>query len=606
MAPAGAIFFSKDFKMFSGPTQGYRTLIMVGCAFLFGFPFLFGYGVFPLTNLGSEIIAALGLALLLFIGAPVIQGRPSNMPIKLTLAWTLFILLLILWKAFNLRESIYLSTPLVVGAYVSGFCASVLAGYTLGRGVSSGDLDFLVARILVGFGVVAALASLFQYLSIDGSLFFLSPLVDDGRTYGFLRQPNHQSTFLNMAIAALIYLRTQANLRHLTWYSILPILIFAVLSTGSRTGLVQIGFLCLLYLFYSFRSVVRLRLSIEVFAIAMLMWMVLFFLSSYFGLGFYSIEKLAQTQSEGLGMREFIWVSTFRMILEEPWLGHALLGYGTSYLMNGYVLDTKVIMSNSHNLLLQMAFDFGIPAALVSVGLMCSALYSLVSNVGRIVVARLVLSLLGCLLLHSMLEFPLWYAYFLFPAGFLLGLYFGHLPFLCDLQSNSAHGRNSVAKKLAALMAGLCVILVAVTMNRDFYRLTPLFVPAQRAEMPDRLHVASKVFWFRQYYELPVYGLNAEIIGNEKERLRALARIGCVVSDVWHQPAAIEDLIRAKYLDDAKWLLYLAIAANPDNRKKYIDYFRSRTVDGVDVINDYVGSPRKVQKSMVFYQENCL
>jgi hypothetical protein len=84
--------------------------------------------------------------------------------------------------------------------------------------------------------------------------------------------------------------------------------------------------------------------------------------------------------------------------------------------------------THTHNIVLNLFVELGVPIAMVVCALL---LYALCTAVRRTLSTRdtalrsvrySALALIGVIAVHSMLEYPLWYAYFLLPTAFLLGL----------------------------------------------------------------------------------------------------------------------------------------------------------------------------------------
>src|SRR4029434_3454591 len=86
---------------------------------------------------------------------------------------------------------------------------------------------------------------------------------------------------------------------------------------------------------------------------------------------------------------------------------------------------------HSHNLILNLAAEMGLPLALVVLALLVYGLWRALQNAiadGRTEggegypVQRAAFVIVLLVAVHSMLEYPLWYSYFLFPTAFAFGL----------------------------------------------------------------------------------------------------------------------------------------------------------------------------------------
>jgi hypothetical protein len=116
-------------------------------------------------------------------------------------------------------------------------------------------------------------------------------------------------------------------------------------------------------------------------------------------------------------------------------------------------------IDSSHNLVLDLLVWTGIPVGLAIVfGLLCWF-------IGRVFQCRdpgnvWLLAAIGGLFGHSMVEYPLQYAYFLIPAGLLMGI--------VDARSNPA--RMVVVPRIAVLLASGALALLLALVGHDYLR----------------------------------------------------------------------------------------------------------------------------------------
>lgn len=109
--------------------------------------------------------------------------------------------------------------------------------------------------------------------------------------------------------------------------------------------------------------------------------------------------------------------------IEHPWLGQ---GAG-NYLWAGFVAAAgqteerpMMVAEHAHNLVFHLLAEFGAPATLAVVLLLASWALHFLRRQWRPEQAWCA-AILGIGAVHSMLEYPLWYSYFLAPAALLLG-----------------------------------------------------------------------------------------------------------------------------------------------------------------------------------------
>jgi hypothetical protein len=122
-----------------------------------------------------------------------------------------------------------------------------------------------------------------------------------------------------------------------------------------------------------------------------------------------------------------IWSNVLSLIAQQPWSG---VGYGRfnfAWTMTPFPGRPVAFFDHTHNILLQWAVEFGLPLAVLLLLLSLAAFVTLVrpnravadDQVGLAGAAAVMVAAAG---LHSLLEYPLWYAYFLLPTAFAFGL----------------------------------------------------------------------------------------------------------------------------------------------------------------------------------------
>jgi hypothetical protein len=122
--------------------------------------------------------------------------------------------------------------------------------------------------------------------------------------------------------------------------------------------------------------------------------------------------------------RMSLWRETITMITGAPWLGIGAGNFRISMLdassLAPAFASTFPHAEHAHNILLQLAAEFGIPAAILTVAI---TVYTMLQG-GRATPRTgsiLPLSLPAILSIHSMLEYPLWFLSYLGPLTLLLG-----------------------------------------------------------------------------------------------------------------------------------------------------------------------------------------
>jgi O-antigen ligase len=139
------------------------------------------------------------------------------------------------------------------------------------------------------------------------------------------------------------------------------------------------------------------------------------------------LDRVANRNETGIVVRLELWRQAIDVWLTSPWIGVGAYGFSpTVYAIES--LDVhRPLDIYVHNAVLQILAEFGLigAGALLAVA---GVLVAWLVSARRQLVApdALLLVLMGVIGVHSMLEFPLWYTYFLMPFCLAAGLLVRH------------------------------------------------------------------------------------------------------------------------------------------------------------------------------------
>ena len=183
----------------------------------------------------------------------------------------------------------------------------------------------------------------------------------------------------------------------------------------------------------------------------------------------------------GCGSRTILWSNVLTLIAEKPWLGWGWGELDYAHFMTLYPGPRFCeILDNAHNLPLQLAVELGVPAALA----ICGALGWLAWRAKPLAETdasrQMAWGVLAVILLHSLLEYPLWYGPFQLAAGLsVFLLWAGRTPngeFLSKNGSNTALAHTIRVLFAMVMLAGLGAIAVS------YYRVSQIYLsPAERS-----------------------------------------------------------------------------------------------------------------------------
>ena len=329
------------------------------------------------------------------------------------------------WVLGGLPASLALSAIGTLAA--TAVVALGAAGVPTRQGAADTFAAFSWAWLVAGLAnVVVAAVQVFWPDLPDGNWLAISGIV--GRAVGNLRQPNHLSSLLLWSCIAVVAL---VQMRRLAWRwgaAAGAALVFAVVLTASRTGIVSVLLLALWGLADRrlSRPVRGLLLAAPlVYALAwagMAQWAALS--EHTFG----GTQRLAETDISA--SRFGIWGNTLDLIRAHPWAGVGFGEFNFAWTLTPFPGRPTAFFDHTHNLPLQLMVELGLPLSSVVLALLVWALWqgarqawAAEGDTGTAQrCAMLMVLMIG---LHSLLEYPLWYAYFLLPAAWAWGFALG-------------------------------------------------------------------------------------------------------------------------------------------------------------------------------------
>jgi O-antigen ligase len=274
-------------------------------------------------------------------------------------------------------------------------------------------------------GLISCLLGLAQYFDLAA---FFAPWVNatqPGEAFANLRQRNQFATLTNIALAALLYFTVRSQHTPAAARQGRAALLFAgagLLAIGnaissSRTGLFQLLLLCLVYTLWGGLRVATVR---PLLFNALLVYAVAMFAAPWLaGLDASSYGAFARLgKDEACSSRLVLWSNVLHLIAQKPWLGW---GWGELDYAHFITLYNEPrfcdILDNAHNLPLQLAVELGVPlSALVCGGFAWWALRQK-PWAERDASRQMAWAVISVILLHSLLEYPLWYGPFQIAFG---------------------------------------------------------------------------------------------------------------------------------------------------------------------------------------------
>jgi O-antigen ligase len=288
------------------------------------------------------------------------------------------------------------------------------------------------AWVLAGvLNVGVALIQVFLPAKLPADWVAISGLA--GRAVGNLRQPNHLSSLLLWSCIAVVALLELRRLRASWAAALMVLMVFSVVLTASRTGLVSVLALAAWGIFdrrLSRTARVLLLAAPAVYGLSALGMTGWAHLSQHTFGGAKRLEESALG-----GSRLAILIDTLALIRQQPWWGVGFGEFNFAWSLTPFPQRPSPFFDHTHNLPLQLAVELGLPLASLVMALLLWALWRAARLAWRapvdqrsteLGVAQRCAVLMVCMIgLHSLVEYPLWYSYFLLPAAWAWGFALG-------------------------------------------------------------------------------------------------------------------------------------------------------------------------------------
>lgn len=406
----------------------------------------------PWASFHADAWSAIVLALVsAFV---ILKGEKKVAWHGLVFVCALLIVVVVVQYAFGLIDQFGVAWINMI--FLLGFLLALLTGSSWETACPLQCADFLFFAVLVGASVSVGL-QLHQWLGLEP----IGPWIlrsNGSRHFANMAQPNQLGSLLLLGVLGCAWLNRRGWLNGYVALLLAMWLLFGLALTESRTGWVNAGLIvAAIFAWRRLNGMDRL-------------------LSAAIGLAvFYGLCIIAlPTINEFLGTSEVpvelrsildksridIWKMLIQAASFRPWAG---FGWGqvshAEFLMNIEDMYQGAPLHQAHNLFLDLILWNGIPIGLtVSTLLVCWAWRAVraVANVYQL----MMLLFLAVLFAHAMLEFPLQYAYFLLPAGLMMGALNASLGLRVLFQT---------PKWLVGCFAVLVGLMLAITI-RDYFR----------------------------------------------------------------------------------------------------------------------------------------
>lgn len=315
--------------------------------------------------------------------------------------------------------------------------SSIQAEYGLAK-----TLYMLCYALLIG-AILQSLIGVIQYTGtfhhFGGMIFYDSehPTTD---IFGHFGQRNHYCHYLTWSIFGLIYLFNSRKIKSMVFLPLIVWLIFSITIAGSRSVFIYFFLASLISAIYcitkrrSTADGVQKADSKNLFITILLTSIVLVIFEYAYPI-IHNIIYHHNQISSGLqriatdysgcgvtGRRMVEWQKAWIVFKTHPLWGCGFNEYAKqSVLLQPLFPNAPLndgLFTNCHNLILQLLAETGLIGTLITIIGILYSLYLIIKN--NSIESVIILCMIFTTLSHSMVEYPLWYIYFLIPLAMFL------------------------------------------------------------------------------------------------------------------------------------------------------------------------------------------
>lgn len=391
-------------------------------------------------------------------------------------------------------ELFFFDKALTSTLFVFGFWLSIVIGYNLSvEKINREEVFTGLSYVFLMAGTATGIIAICQWLTLDAYIPGMVDMKRAVRPYANFAQPNNMATFLLMSLLACLYLYEKKKI-HTKW--LVPAAFMMLMSLAlsqSRTSWLA----CVCIIVYLAYQQFKGYISIKWYYLTA--WTALFvgfiFLLPAIG-GF--LTQLADTQIKSVDIarratgdmsRLAIWNQMLHAIIDRPWFGYGWNQTSVAYTLVSDHFQGPVWVRSAHNFILDFILWNGLIIGLPFLAYFGYWGYQLNKHVNS-VESVIGILMIGAVLIHSMLEFPQYYAYFLLPVGFIMGLVQSQQSDIKTITLSPNYMRVGYAVSL--------VLLILIV--RDYSVMVPKLNQSMRYEQtPEKISNQDQIYLLEEF-----------------------------------------------------------------------------------------------------------
>lgn len=395
---------------------------------------------------------------------------------------------------YGMGELFFFDKALICTLFVFGFWLSIAIGYNLSvEKINREEVFTGLSYVFFMAGTATGIIAICQWLTLDAYIPGMVDMQRAVRPYANFAQPNNMATFLLMSLLACLYLYEKKKVQTKWLIPAVFMMLMSLALSQSRTSWVA----CVCIIVYLAYQQFKGYISIKWYYLTA--WTALFvgfiFLLPTIG-GF--LTQLADTQIKSVDIarratgdmsRLAIWSQMLHAIMDRPWFGYGWNQTSVAYTLVSDHFQGPVWVRSAHNFILDFVLWNGLIIGLPFLAYFGYWGYQLNKHVNS-VESVIGILMIGAVLIHSMLEFPQYYAYFLLPVGFIIGL----------VQSQQSNIKTITLSPNYMRVGYAVSLILLILIVRDYSVMVPKLNQSMRYEQtPEKITNQDQIYLLEEF-----------------------------------------------------------------------------------------------------------
>ncbi len=441
----------------------------------------------PWVTYTGELFAFLSL----FVLAAIYLKDQIKLPI---ISFPLLLLAVIPLVQYGAGELFFFDKALICSLFVLGFWLSTVVGYNLSSEKTDRESIFTgLSYVFLMAGTATGVIAICQWLTLDAYIPGMVDMQRAVRPYANFAQPNNMATFLLMSLLACLYLYETKKVQTKWLVPAAFIMLVSVALSQSRTSWVACVFILVYLAYQQFKGYIHIKWYFLAAWLGVFIGLVLIlpvmgsYLTQLLDIQIKAVD--VARRATGDMSRLAIWQQMLHAIADRPWFGYGWNQTSVAYTLVSDHFQGPVWVRSAHNFILDFILWNGVIIGLPFLAYFGYWGYQLNKRVNS-VESVIGILMVGAVLIHAMLEFPQYYAYFLLPVGFIIGL----------VQSQQADTKILTLSPNYMRVAYGLFFLLLILIVRDYSVMVPKLNQTLRYEkVPEKITNQDQVYLLEEF-----------------------------------------------------------------------------------------------------------